>query len=82
MTFSLLYNPKEEDRLILHSVFKTEALKGDVKLIMDESLTLSSKTQGTLQWEITPERYLGFLKSLVFPFLYTSQNRYCSIRYL
>lgn len=68
MTFSLLYNPKEEDRLILHSVFKTEALKGDVKLIMDESLTLSSKTQGTLQWEITPERYLGFFeKASCFP---------------
>ncbi|QVE49084.1 hypothetical protein SBV42_04870 [Chlamydia crocodili] len=62
MTFSVLYNPKEEDRLILHSSVKTEALKGDVKLIMDDSLTLSSKTQGTLQWEITPERYAGFFE--------------------
>ncbi|WP_375793442.1 hypothetical protein O1W69_04925 [Chlamydia sp. 12-01] len=62
MTFSVLYNPKEEDRLILHSAIKTEALKGDVKLIMDDSLTLSSKTQGTLQWEITPERYIGFFE--------------------
>ncbi|AFS27028.1 hypothetical protein B711_0630 [Chlamydia psittaci CP3] len=35
---------------------------------MDESLTLSSKTQGTLQWEITPERYLGFFeKASCFP---------------
>lgn len=68
MTFSVLYNPKEEDRLVLRSSFKTEALKGDIKLIMDDSLTLSSKTQGTLQLEITPERYSGFFaNSSCFP---------------
>ncbi|WP_348664096.1 hypothetical protein [Chlamydia vaughanii] len=63
MTFSLNYNPKEEDQLVLIASLKTEALRGDVKLIMDNSLTLSSKTQGMLQWEITPERYTSFFEN-------------------
>ncbi|EPP35553.1 putative transmembrane protein [Chlamydia ibidis] len=63
MSFSIHYNTKDEDRLVLLSSFKTEALKGDVKLVMDEDMLLSSKTEGTLEWEVSPERYQSFFSN-------------------
>ncbi|WP_284442016.1 hypothetical protein [Chlamydia gallinacea] len=68
MNFSLRYDPQEEDRFIFDSSLKTEAVSGEVTFIMDQSLMLSQKTKGSLQWEITPERYASFFSnSFCFP---------------
>lgn len=63
LSFSLNYNPQEEDQLVLNSSFKTDSVRGDMNLIMDDSLSLSSKTHGSIQWEVTPERYVSFFKN-------------------
>ncbi|AHK63223.1 Putative transmembrane protein [Chlamydia avium 10DC88] len=63
MGFNLRYDPEEEDLLTFDSSLKTDALSGDFTFIMDHSLMLSSKTKGTLQWEITPERYASFFSN-------------------
>nr|CRI42315.1 Uncharacterized protein BN1224_DC9_BC_00050 [Chlamydia pneumoniae] len=63
LNFVVNYNPKDQNKLTLLSNFKSEALLGELKLVMDSSMKLSSGTQGTLQWEVSPERYASFFKN-------------------
>ncbi|ANH78962.1 hypothetical protein [Candidatus Chlamydia sanziniae] len=61
-TFSANYNPKDEEQLVCLCTLKSDALLSDLKLVMDSSMKLSSATEGVLQWEISPERYVSFFK--------------------
>ncbi|WP_201456978.1 hypothetical protein [Chlamydia sp. 17-3921] len=63
LTFSGQYTPKEKEHLTLFSTLTSEALSGEFNLIMDSSMMLSPKTEGTLQWEISPNRYASFFEN-------------------
>lgn len=63
VTFSILYSAYAKDRLTLLSSFESEAVRGDLQLIMNDSLVLSPATHGSLQWEISPDRYTAFFKN-------------------
>lgn len=57
--FSLNYHPLEEDPVIAKITTKTDATQGDLLLMMDSEFQLTDKTKGSLQWEVTPERYMS-----------------------
>lgn len=64
LIFSGSYNPKDDkERMTLLSKFTSEALSGEFKLFMDASMDLSTESQGTLQWEVSPSRYLSFFEN-------------------
>ncbi|WP_080140757.1 hypothetical protein [Chlamydia suis] len=61
-SFQLLYSPDQEETFTVSSSFKTDALTGDLRFVMDRSLSLTEQTHGSLQWEISPERYSSFFE--------------------
>ncbi|WP_100933938.1 hypothetical protein [Candidatus Chlamydia corallus] len=63
LNFRINYNPKDQDRFTLFSNFKSDALLGELKLVMDSSMKLSLGTEGIFQWEVSPERYASFFKN-------------------
>ncbi|AHH22793.1 hypothetical protein FTM59_02165 [Chlamydia trachomatis] len=61
-SFQLLYSPDKEETISIASTFKTDALTGDFRFVMDSSLSLTENTYGSLQWEVSPERYSSFFE--------------------
>lgn len=66
-SFQLLYSPDKEETVDISSRFKTDALTGDFRFVMNKELSLTEKTHGSLQWEISPERYSSFFEKASCP---------------
>ncbi len=63
LIFSCQYSPSSTDRFIFESSFKAEALSSTIKVVMDHSWSLSPESQGMIQWDISPERYLNLFQN-------------------